>query len=66
MSSNVDCCDLRGYDADEGDVLIYVYTFSNEVLTKPPHFISAEVLILECKLYIVRFARVFVELEKKC
>ena len=65
MSSDVDCGDLRGYDANERNVLIYVHTFSDEVLTKPPHFISAEVLILERKLYVVRFARVFVELGKK-
>ena len=62
MASNVDRRHFGGYDADERDVLIYVYAFSNEVLSEPPHFISAEVLVLERKLYIVRLAGVFIKL----
>jgi len=65
MASNVDRRNFGGYDADERDVLIYVYAFSNEVLPEPPHFISAEVLVLECKLYVVRFARILIELEER-
>jgi len=65
MASNVDCRHFGGYDADERDVLIYVDAFSNEVLAEPPHFISAEVLVLECKFYIVRFARIPIELEER-
>ena len=63
MTSDVDCCHLGGYDADERDVLVDVDAFSNEVLPEPPHFIPAEILVLECKLYIVCLARVFVELK---
>jgi len=62
MSSNVDCCHLGGYNADERDLLVDVDAFSNELLPEPPHFISAEILVLECKLYIIRLARVFIEL----
>ena len=62
MTSNEDCCHLGGYDANEGDVLIHIHAFSNQLLSKSPHFISAKILILECKLYIIRLARVFIEL----
>jgi len=62
MTTNIDCCHLGGYDADERNVLVDVDAFSNKVLPKPPHFISAEILVLECKFHIVRFARVFIEL----
>jgi len=65
MASDVDRRHFGGYDANERDVLIYVYAFSNEILSEPPHFISAKVLVLECKLHIVRFARIPIELEER-
>jgi len=62
MPSNVDCSHLGGYNTNERDVLVDIHAFSNQVLPKSPHFISAKVLVLECKLYIIRLAGVFVEL----
>ena len=64
MASNVDCRHLCGYDTDERDVLVDVDAFSNEILTEPPHLISAEILVLECEFYIIRLARVFIELNR--
>ena len=56
MTSNVDCHHLGGYDANKRDILVNVNAFSNEVLTEPPHFVSAEILVLECELYVIRLA----------
>lgn len=62
MSSNVDCGHFCGYYTNEGDILVDINTFSNEVLAEPPHFISAEVLVLECKFNIFRLARILIKL----
>ena len=56
MASNVDRRNLGGYDTDKRDVLVDVYAFSSEILPKSPHLIPAEILVLECKLYIIRLA----------
>ena len=66
VASNVDCRHLCGYDTDKRDILVDVDAFSNEILTEPPHLISAEILVLECELYIIRLARVFIKLNRHC
>jgi hypothetical protein len=65
MPSNVDCCNFGGYDADEGDILVDINAFPNEVLPESPHFVSAEVLVLECKFYIFRLAGILIKLGTK-
>ena len=62
MPSNVDCGDFGGYYADERDVLVDVNAFPNEVLPEPPHFVSAEVLVLEREFHIFGLARILVKL----
>lgn len=62
MTSNIDCGHFRGNDADERDILVDINAFPNKVLPQSPHFIPAEVLVLECKLNIIRLARIFVKL----
>lgn len=62
MPSNIDCSHFRGYYADERYILVDVNAFANEVLPESPHFISAEILVLERKFYIFRLARILIKL----
>ena len=62
MTSDIDRSHFCRYDTDERDFLVDINAFPNEVLPKPPHLISAEVLVLEGEFHIVRLARVFIKL----
>ena len=65
MPSNIDRGHFRGYDTDERNILADINAPPNEVLPESPHFISAEVLVLECKFYVFRFARILIKLGRE-
>ena len=56
MPPNVDCGHFRGYETDERNILVDIDAFPDKVLSEPPHFVSAQVLVLECEFYIFRLA----------
>ena len=65
MSLNIYRGNLRGNDADERNILVDINALPNEVLGKPPHFISAKILVLECEFHVVCLARILVKLERR-